>query len=56
MISVGGKIIGRLYAGTKPVAMLFTATKKVWEAVRSCFGSGFWRCVKGWSDTEKWKE
>lgn len=56
MTWIGGKTPGRIWVGGKAVAMLLTATCKVWEAVRSCFGSGFWRCVKGWSETEKWKE
>lgn len=56
MISVNGKRVERAWIGGKPVAMLLTATRKVWEAVRSCFGSGFWREAKAWSETEKWKE
>lgn len=56
MIAVNGKKIGRAWINGKPVAMLFTATKKVWESVRSCFGGGFWHEPKQWLDTEKWKE
>lgn len=56
MIGINGKKIERAFVNGKPVAMLLTATKKIWEAIRSCFGSGVWRESKAWRENEKWKE
>lgn len=27
----------------------------VWEAIKGCFGNGFWRNTKGWINTEGWR-
>lgn len=27
----------------------------IWEAIKGCFGSGFWRNTKGWINTEGWR-
>ena len=27
----------------------------IWEAVKGCFGNGFWRNAKGWINTEGWR-
>lgn len=40
-----GKVIQQLHYG----AIL------IWEAVRSCFGSGMWVSAKPWIGTEAWK-
>lgn len=56
MIAVNGKKVERAWINGKPVAMLFTATQKIWGSIRSCFGSGVWREQKPWLDTEKWKD
>lgn len=30
------------------------AWRMVWQAIRSCFGRGFWNNIKGWDNTGKW--
>ena len=37
-------IVGELWRGGRPI----------WQAVRSCFGSGVWRGKKPWIGKEKW--
>lgn len=55
MLHVGSKQVGLLYIGSKAVAMLYRGGKKIWEAVSSCFGSGYWRSDKPWKGTDTWK-
>lgn len=45
LVSVGNKSIQAIYKG----ALL------VWQAIRSCFGSGFWINEKPWLNDEPWK-
>lgn len=56
MIEINDKRPQGMWINGKRVAFLFTAARKIWEAIRSCFGSGIWREAKSWSDTDKWKE
>lgn len=28
--------------------------RSVWQAIRSCFGRGFWSNSKCWKNTDKW--
>lgn len=44
MIRVGRKEISQINVGEKPIAKIYTFVgdelKLIWEAIRSCFGSG----------------
>lgn len=40
----------------KVVTMIATQGKIIWQAVRSCFGKGYWRDDKPWDDNEGWKD
>ena len=31
------------------------AWRMVWQAIRSCFGRGFWANWKPWSNTDGWR-
>lgn len=31
------------------------AWRSVWQAIQSCFGSGFWANLKPWFNREGWK-
>jgi hypothetical protein len=55
MLKCSNKDIEQVYYGSKTVTAIYRGTKMVWEAVRSCFGSGAWINVKGWINTESWK-
>lgn len=48
-ITVQKKVISAIYTAT------VTGAKLVWEAIRSCFGSGVWIGKKPWLGKEGWK-
>ena len=56
MIYIGGhrNIVGIYYNGKYLTAKYF-GTHLVWQAVRSCFGSGQWLNDKPWINDEAWK-
>ena len=41
-----GKMIQAVYAGTK----------LVWQAIRSCFGAGYWRGDRPWIGEDAWRK
>lgn len=43
------------YYGTKTISAIYRGTRLIWEAVNSCFGSGFWIREKAWSSTDFWR-
>lgn len=55
MIRVGNKEITGIYVGNKVITAVYIGTKLVWQAVKSCFGSGKWVSAKPWLGKEKWK-
>lgn len=55
MIFLKDKEITLIQLGQKAITQVFKGTKLVWEAVRSCFGQGFWKNEAPWSNSEGWK-
>ena len=55
MISVGNKEVTAIRVGERVVATVYIGARLVWQAIRSCFGAGFWRGDKPWSRTDGWK-
>jgi hypothetical protein len=49
------KEITSVYYGTRIIAAIYDGAKLVWEAVRSCFGKGFWVNESSWDNDEGWK-
>lgn len=47
-------IIAKVISGTHLQAV-YHGLRLVWQAVRSCFGSGVWIGNKPWIGSEKWK-
>lgn len=43
------------YYGTKTITAVYYGAKLVWEAISSCFGSGFWINNRPWSNTDAWR-
>lgn len=39
----------------KAISYVYYGTNLVWQAVRSCFGSGIWVSEKSWLGDEAWK-
>ena len=54
LIKIGKEVIG-LSKGTVSLSELRRGIVIVWQAVRSCFGSGIWVSQKPWLGSEKWK-
>ncbi len=65
MIKVGNKKVGRFFIGAsahkaKSIGSLYKGSVtdsaiKIWEAISSCFGSGWWCGDKPWKGTDSWK-
>lgn len=55
MIYKGSKEIVQIFKGSKPISAIYKGSKLVWQAIRSCFGSGAWRNDKPWINDEGWK-
>lgn len=49
------KEISSIVAKNHVIATIYKAGRIVWEAVRSCFGSGRWIPKKPWLYKEGWK-
>lgn len=52
----GGKYVVQVTAYNRAITAIYKGAVKVWEAVRSCFGSGFWNPSKPWMQSEGWRE
>lgn len=51
MIHHKGKSVGGVWYKGKPVSAIYL----VWQAIRSCFGAGYWVNKQGWSNKDGWK-
>lgn len=49
------KEVVALYYRGKAIQQVYHAGRLVWEAIRSCFGSGGWFNEKPWLNDEGWK-
>lgn len=43
------------YYGTKAITAVYHGARLIWEAINSCFGSGYWVREKAWSQTDAWR-
>lgn len=48
------KEITSIYRGNRTISAIYQGAKLVWEAVRSCFGKGFWTNEKPWNNQDAW--
>lgn len=53
-VVVGGKEMELRYLGTKAIEAVYKGAVLIWEAVSSCFGSGFWINGRPWTNTDAW--
>lgn len=49
------KEISAITAFGHAVTAVYAGARLVWQAVRSCFGAGWWNNEKPWDNTEGWK-
>ena len=55
MIKFNFKNIETLYYGKLVIQDIRKGAQIIWEAIKGCFGSGFWKNEKGWMNTEGWR-
>lgn len=55
MIIKNGKEVEEIYRGSKAIQTVYRAGYIVWEAVKSCFGKGWWINDKPWINNDVWK-
>lgn len=54
-IYFGGKEIAEIHYGGKAITTVYKGAKVVWEAIRSCFGKGYWINGYPWDNKDAWK-
>jgi hypothetical protein len=55
MIYKEGKEISGLYFAGKVITAVYAGARLVWQAVRSCYGSGAWLGDLPWLGDDPWK-
>lgn len=55
MIIINGKLISAIRYGEIALSAVYKGATLVWQAVRSCFGSGRWIKDKPWLGNEGWR-
>lgn len=50
-----GKEVTAVYLGERVISAVYHGAQLVWQAVRSCFGSGRWFGKKRWLGKERWR-
>ena len=55
MLHINNKEITSIYYNNKPIQAVYYGAQLVWQAIRSCFGTGIWVSKKPWIDKDKWK-
>lgn len=55
MIYKDGKEIVSIIKNSRTISAVYKGSKLVWQAIRSCFGSGFRVNAKPWLNNEGWK-
>lgn len=56
MIIRNGKEIVEILRGTSPLMEVYHKKYLVWQAARSCFGSGYWINDRPWLNDDAWKD
>lgn len=54
MIYVNGKEISAIAVGTRIITEVYHGASLVWQAIRSCFGAGYWIQEYPWVDDDPW--
>ena len=54
MIRISEKEVAAIYFGQKAIQAVYKGAVLVWQAIRSCFGSGWWDNEKHWIDEDAW--
>lgn len=54
MIHINGKEVAAIYFGQKAIRAVYKGAVLVWQAIRSCFGRGYWDDDAPWDDDDAW--
>lgn len=54
-IFIAGKEVTAVNAYGRAITAIYAGTRLVWQAIRSCFGSGWWVNEKPWLNEEGWR-
>lgn len=55
MIKYNDIDISLIYFGNIAISAVYYGANVVWQAVRSCFGKGYWIKEKPWKKDDSWK-
>lgn len=55
MLWIGKNRVGIINIGRHRVSVMYKGAVKIYEAVSSCFGSGWWRPLLPWRGGDSWK-
>ena len=55
MIVINNKEISEIVAENKNISFVRYGLILVWEAIKSCFGKGFWVNDKPWVNSDSWR-
>lgn len=54
-IKINNKNVEGVFFGKKLINKIYHGALVVWEAIKSCFGSGYWINKAPWINSESWK-
>jgi hypothetical protein len=54
-IFIDGKEVTAVNFGKRAITAVYKGARLVWEAIRSCFGKGFWINTYSWDNADSWK-
>lgn len=54
-IQINNKEVVNISKGSQVIALIYKGATLVWQAIKSCFGRGFWVNEKPWSNEDSWK-
>jgi hypothetical protein len=55
MLYRNGKEIIEYYRGKTPIIEYYRGKTLIWQAIRSCFGNGYWIPDYPWLSSDVWK-
>lgn len=52
---IGKDKVGRMYIGKQAVGLMYYGATLIYQAIRSCFGRGYWINDRAWINNESWR-
>lgn len=54
-IFFNNKEVTAIYLGKRAISAVYRGAKLVWQAIRSCFGKGYWINTYSWDNEDAWR-